>query len=77
MSVGITTNGVTLTKQLELLVAAGLSSVNISLDTLDEDKFADITRRDKKNFGRVLAAIYSSLGKGIKVRSLFFLYFYI
>jgi hypothetical protein len=40
--------GLVLQNQLPSLVAAGLSSVNISLDTLCPDKFASITRRDKK-----------------------------
>jgi GTP 3',8-cyclase len=43
--VGMTTNGVTLSRQLDSLVAAGLTHINISLDTLKEDKFLDMTRR--------------------------------
>ena len=49
-TIGMTTNGLVLQHQLERLVEAGLSSVNISLDTLQLDKFATITRRDKKGW---------------------------
>lgn len=43
--IGMTTNGITLGRQLEDLVDAGLTHVNISLDTLSEQKFLDLTRR--------------------------------
>ena len=41
----ITTNGLVLARKLPALVAAGLTHVNISLDTLDEHKFQIMTRR--------------------------------
>lgn len=44
--VTVTTNGVLLKEQLEDLVAAGVSAVNISLDTLDPGMYAQIARRD-------------------------------
>ncbi len=44
-NVSLTTNGVLLPKMADDLKRAGLSRVNISLDTLDEDQFAYITRR--------------------------------
>lgn len=44
-NVSLTTNGVLLPKMASDLKRAGLSRVNISLDTLDEDQFAYITRR--------------------------------
>ena len=47
-TIGMTTNGLVLQNQLQRLTEAGLTSVNISLDTLQPDKFATITRRDKK-----------------------------
>lgn len=43
-NVSMTTNGVLLPKMAEDLKAAGLSRVNISLDTLDEEQFKQITR---------------------------------
>eukprot|EP00560_Eucampia_antarctica_P005010 CAMPEP_0197836904 /NCGR_PEP_ID=MMETSP1437-20131217/30426_1 /TAXON_ID=49252 ORGANISM="Eucampia antarctica, Strain CCMP1452" /NCGR_SAMPLE_ID=MMETSP1437 /ASSEMBLY_ACC=CAM_ASM_001096 /LENGTH=438 /DNA_ID=CAMNT_0043443465 /DNA_START=226 /DNA_END=1542 /DNA_ORIENTATION=+ len=54
-SVGITTNGLTLSRQLPSLLEAGLTHINISLDTLCDDKFLDITRR--KGLSKVLSAI--------------------
>lgn len=51
----MTTNGLALTKQLVGLQRAGLDVVNISLDTLDADKYEQITRR--KGWARVMAAI--------------------
>lgn len=40
----LTTNGSQLAKYADDLVAAGVRRINVSLDTLDEDKFARITR---------------------------------
>jgi GTP 3',8-cyclase len=44
-SLSMTTNGVLLGKLAEPLKQAGLQRVNISLDTLDSDKFKRLTRR--------------------------------
>jgi cyclic pyranopterin phosphate synthase len=55
--IGMTTNGVTLSKHLPDLVDAGMTHVNISLDSLDADKFARLTRRPPSYHGRVLQAI--------------------
>ena len=55
--IGMTTNGVTLSKNLPDLVEAGLTHVNISLDSLDADKFAKLTRRPPSYHARVLRAI--------------------
>lgn len=53
--IAITTNGITLKRRLPSLVKAGLNSLNISLDTLDADKFQQITRRN--GFKQVLEGI--------------------
>ena len=42
----LTTNGVLLAKHAQLLYTAGLRRLNVHLDTLDRDRFAQITRRD-------------------------------
>jgi cyclic pyranopterin phosphate synthase len=42
----LTTNGLLLAEQAEALKAAGLSRVNISLDTLRPERFKELTRRD-------------------------------
>ncbi|ULT80110.1 hypothetical protein L3Y34_010596 [Caenorhabditis briggsae] len=44
--VGITTNGLVLPRFLPDLKNAGLTKVNISIDSLDRQKFAKMTRRD-------------------------------
>ncbi|XP_066603821.1 molybdenum cofactor biosynthesis protein 1 isoform X2 [Prorops nasuta] len=54
-NVAITTNGLTLTRQLPALQRAGLDALNISLDTLKEERFEKLTRR--KGWARVRAAI--------------------
>ncbi len=43
----LTTNGIGLARRAEALAAAGLTRVNVSLDTLHADRFAAITRRDR------------------------------
>ncbi len=47
--IGITTNGITLSQKLEDLASAGLSHINISLDTLDSNTFKSVTRRNGLN----------------------------
>jgi cyclic pyranopterin phosphate synthase len=46
-SLALTTNGIGLEKRIEALLAAGLTRLNISLDTVDRDHFARLTRRDR------------------------------
>lgn len=46
-SISMTTNGIGLDKRIDQLVAAGLTRINISLDTVDRDHFARLTRRDR------------------------------
>ena len=46
-SLSLTTNGIGLEKRVDALVAAGLTRLNISLDTVDRDHFARLTRRDR------------------------------
>jgi cyclic pyranopterin phosphate synthase len=53
--VGVTTNGLLLQKKLQSLYEAGVDRLNISLDTLQPNKFAQITRR--QGFERVLESI--------------------
>lgn len=53
--VTLTTNGVLLAEMAEELMDAGVDGINISLDTLNPDIFAKITRKDE--FHRVMAGI--------------------
>jgi cyclic pyranopterin phosphate synthase len=43
----LTTNGLGLKRKAAALKAAGLDRVNVSLDTVDRERFAAITRRDR------------------------------
>lgn len=43
----LTTNGVLIHKHLDALKDAGVRSVNVSLDTLNREKFIKLTRRDQ------------------------------
>ncbi len=45
--IALTTNGIGLARRAAGLKAAGLDRVNVSLDTVDADRFAKITRRDR------------------------------
>jgi cyclic pyranopterin phosphate synthase len=67
-SIGMTTNGLVLGSQIDRLYAAGLTHVNISLDTLIPQKFEKISRRDKSALPRVLSAVYASIAKGLSVK---------
>jgi len=46
-SISMTTNGIGLDKRIHELVSAGLTRINISLDTVDRDHYARLTRRDR------------------------------
>ena len=45
--ISLTTNGVGLDKRIDELAAAGLQRVNISLDSLDRQRYAALARRDR------------------------------
>lgn len=64
--VTLTTNGTQLPKMAHDLHAAGIRRINISLDTLDADKFRQISRRD--SFGDVMNGINAALDAGLKVK---------
>lgn len=64
--VGLTTNGVLLDQLAQPLRAAGLSSVNVSLDTLDETKFRRITRWG--NLRDVHAGLAAAADAGLAVK---------
>jgi cyclic pyranopterin phosphate synthase len=48
-SLSLTTNGVLLKQQARSLAEAGLTRINVSLDSLTREKFARLTRRDQFN----------------------------
>jgi len=47
VEIAMTTNGIRLPELLPALIDAGLSRLNISIDTLRRDRFRDLTRRDR------------------------------
>jgi cyclic pyranopterin phosphate synthase len=60
-TVSLTTNGLLLHRYLPDLIDAGLDAINISIDTLDAERFRTITRRDeyrrvKENLDMLLKA---------------------
>ena len=64
--VTVTTNGCLLSEQAGALKAAGISGVNVSLDTLDRKRFAFVTRRDR--FDEVMEGIRAAKECGLKVK---------
>ena len=58
----LTTNGVKLPEQAAELYDAGLRRINVHLDTLDRERFKQITRRD--DFDRVMDGIETCLKLG-------------
>ena len=67
----LTTNGISLHRKLDSMVEAGLTGVNLSLDTLDPWQFQVMTRR--KGFDAVMKSIerileMNKLGAGIKLK---------
>lgn len=65
-TIGLTTNGVLLADLAAPLRAAGLRSVNISLDTLDPEKFRKITRWGQLD--KVLAGLDAAARAGLRVK---------
>jgi cyclic pyranopterin phosphate synthase len=61
--IALSTNALLLEEQAPALAAAGLRRVNISLDTLHEDRFTAIARRP--GLQRVLAGIDAALAHGL------------
>lgn len=66
VNLAITTNGTRLHEFLDVLKRAKISSINISLDTLHEDRFKMITRRDQ--FKLVMNNIRLMIDNGFHVK---------
>ena len=62
----LTTNGSQLARYADDLHAAGIRRINVSLDTLDEDRFARITRWGR--LPQVLDGIRAATRAGLKVK---------
>lgn len=62
----LTTNGAQLTRFAQPLADAGVKRINISLDTLDADKFKEITRWG--SFDKVMAGIEAAKAAGLEIK---------
>jgi cyclic pyranopterin phosphate synthase len=62
-SISMTTNAIGLEHRIRELVEAGLTRINISLDTVDRDHFARLTRRDR--LPSVFAGIQAAKDAGL------------
>ena len=62
----MTTNGTRLAAHVDALVAAGLRRVNVSLDSLDPDRFRFITRHG--DVAQVLGGIAAAKAAGLRVK---------
>ncbi|MBE9557038.1 MAG: GTP 3',8-cyclase MoaA [Proteobacteria bacterium] len=62
----VTTNGSQLEKLADQLYAAGMRRINVSLDTLDPEKFVAITRWGK--YDKVMAGLDAADRAGLKVK---------
>lgn len=63
--IAITTNGAVASKHIPFLDEIGITSINLSLDTLNKDKFTEITRRDF--FDQAMETYHSVLQTNIKL----------
>ena len=62
----MTTNGILIDRYIDVLKEAGIHSLNLSLDTLQENKFLSITKRD--DFHKVISNIDLLLEEGFHVK---------
>jgi cyclic pyranopterin phosphate synthase len=60
----LTTNASLLSEQIGELAAAGLKRINVSIDTLDPEKFKQITKRG--NLSRVLEGLFAAKELGLQ-----------
>ncbi|KQO97032.1 GTP 3',8-cyclase MoaA [Leifsonia sp. Leaf264] len=63
IQIAMTTNGIGLDRKAQALVDAGLTRINVSLDTLDREHFIRLTRRDRLD--AVLAGIAAAHAAGM------------
>ena len=62
----LTTNGTRLAEFAERIAAAGVRRINVSLDTLDRERFTQLARRD--SLPQVLEGIAAAKEAGLKVK---------
>ena len=64
--INITTNGTLTTPYIPSLKQAGINTINLSLDTLDKERFFKVTRRD--TFDTVMECFYALIDAGFHVK---------
>jgi molybdenum cofactor biosynthesis protein A len=64
--IALTTNGVLTAPHIQDLKALGIKSINLSLDTLDKDRFHKITRRNE--YDAVMKSLYLFLEHGFDLK---------
>ena len=62
----LTTNGTQLAKHAQALAQAGVKRINVSLDTLDPDRFARLTRWGK--LSQVFGGIFAARDAGLAIK---------
>lgn len=65
-TVTLTTNGILLPRQMHALAEAGIDGVNISLDTLDEKRYAQMTRGG--DLKEALDGVRAAINEGVTVK---------
>lgn len=65
-SIHITSNGTLLQKHIPRLKQLGITNINLSIDSLDRERFHTITRRD--DFEKVMQTFHLLLDNGFKVK---------
>ena len=65
-SINITTNGTLLHKYLDILESLDIKNINLSLDSLDRERFKKITRRD--DFDKVIKTFYILIKRKFNVK---------
>jgi GTP 3',8-cyclase len=63
LDICLTTNGALLADQIDDLAAAGLKRINVSIDTLNSEKFKQITKRG--DLERVLEGLFAAKSAGL------------
>lgn len=66
VELAISTNGILVDKYLDLFKEVGLNKINLSLDSLNAEKFKHITRRD--HFDTVIKNMHLLLEEGFEVK---------
>jgi cyclic pyranopterin phosphate synthase len=64
--IAITSNGLLLKQHLNELKSLGIRDINLSLDSLDRDRFRDLTRRDE--FNKVWDCLQALIADGFRVK---------